>query len=398
MRGNPAPARTRAINTGGQTQGLAQIARGMLGVSIGVVLFGLANGGNFAVVAVEMAAAGAPETLVGLTTSTYFLGTLTASFTCGRLVTRLGHIRAFALFAAIAGLATATMMFVPSIWVWPFLRYLTGFGIGGYYVVVESWFNHAATNDTRGRTLAFYETVRLTSVALGAFVFLSLGEVLGFGVFAATGLLYLAAILPVAMNRQGKPRIETQNPLGIGQLCRRAPLGVACCVVGGLTTAAIYGLLPLYGEQSGLGPRELSAFVSAAHLGAFAVQFPAGYLSDRLGRRGVILLLSLLCAGTALIMGLTGDHNLTVLLLAGTVIGGICHTVHTMGAVYTNDFLDPASYVKGAAALLIAYDVGTVFGPAIASLAMQAIGKGGLFLFIAGFMAMLAVVTKATRR
>jgi len=376
---------------------LLRIARSMLGVSLGVSFFALANGGNFALVAVEMSAAGASETLVGLSTSTYFLGTLTASLTCGRVVGRLGYVRGFGLFALIAALTTGLLALAEPVALWPTVRYFTGIGIGGIYVVLDSWFNHATPNESRGRTFAFYETVRLTSVSLGSFLFLGLGEVVGADVFLATGLLYLLAILPVSANRHGQPPKSDRPRARFMALFRLAPLGICCCLVGGLTTGAIYGLVPLFGKQSGLTTAELSAFVFFSRFGAFLFQLPSGYLADRLGRHGVIVALGLLCSAGALFLATQEAAAFPLLILAGLVTGGTCHTITMLGVIATNDRLVPDAYLGAAAGLLIAYDIGTVSGPLLAALAMQALGKGGLYVFMIALMLPLAGLALLTR-
>lgn len=386
------------MQMGEQGHSLLRIARSMLGVSLGVSCFALANGGNFAVLAVEMAAAGADETLVGLSTSTYFLGTLTASLTCGRVVAALGYVRAFALFAVIAALTTASLSLVSPLWLWPLVRALTGFGIGGIYVVLDSWFNHATGNATRGRTYAYYETVRLTSVSVGSFLFIGLSGWVGANVFLATGLLYLLAILPVSHNRSGEPSRTTSQRLRFAQLFRLAPVGMVFCMVGGLTTGAIYGLVPLFGRASGLTMAELAAFVFCSHFGAFIVQLPAGTLSDLFGRGRVVLWLSLLCAASALFLALSERPPVPLLILAGLVTGGICHTVYMLGTIDTNDRLEPAAFLGAAACLLIAYDLGTISGPLLASLAMAAVGPGGLYIFIAALMLLLALLQGIRRQ
>lgn len=365
----------------------------MAGVSAGVMLFGLSNGGNFALVAIEMSSNGASDTLVGLATSAYFTGTLAASLTCGALVARIGHKRSFALAALIACLSTAALGFIDQTAIWPLVRVATGYAIGMFYVVVESWFNHAAHNRNRGRVLAGYETVRLVSVAAGSFVLLALHAAVGQPVFLFAGLLYIAAILPVAFNRLSGPPPAPRANLPFRRLASRAPLGLACCFVGGLTTAAIYGLVPLYGRQAGLDAVALPTLIFASHFAAFFVQLPTGMLSDRIGRNRTIFLLCLagsLAAGT---LGLLERPSLAIVMAAGAVTGGICHTIFTLGIVSANDRLDPASYVAGAAVLLVVYDIGTVAGPMAAATLMGAIGEGGLYLFIAALMGALTLLS-----
>ncbi len=364
-------------------EGLGRILRSMAGVSFGVALFGLSNGGNFALVALEMAKSGASDSSVGLATSAYFAGTLTASLTCSALVARLGHKWAFACAAVLAALSTGALLLVEQPAVWPLVRAVTGYAIGTYYVVVDSWFNHATENRTRGRVLATYETVRLTAVAGGSFLLIGLYESIGLSVFLIAGLLYASAILPASLNRLSGPVPDSRLRFPFFLVARRAPLALVCCFVGGLTTAAIYGLVPLYGRYLALGTLALSAFVFFSHFGAFFVQYPAGLLSDRLGRNPTIVVLCLLGAMAAGLLGVLERPALPLLLVAGAICGGICHTIFTLGTVYANDRLDPAAYTAGAAVLMVSYESGTVAGPAAAALTMETFGPRGLYLFIA---------------
>lgn len=369
---------------------VGHVIRSTLGVSLGVALFGLANGGLFALIGVRLPEAGASDALVGLVSSAYFLGTLTVSLTGGWLVARLNHVRSFTLFAVVAGLSTVALTVSSSELAWPLLRYLTGCGIGGYYVVVESWFNHAARNEGRGRSLAYYESVRLTSVAAGSLVFLNLGNSVPASPFALAGALYVAAILPVMLNARSRPHIERRARPSLKSIVAAAPLGVWCCAVGGLVTGAIYGLVPLYGAKLGLGAVEVSVFVFVNHFAALLVQYPVGLLSDRYGRLRVIVGMTLLLAAAALSLAVVETPGLGHLLAASVVVGGVGHTLHTIGVVYANDRLDPTAFIHAAAALLVAYDVGTSVGPLVASLAMTAVGPAGLYWFMAAFAASVA--------
>jgi len=374
------------------TAPLTAILRGMLGVSIGVVLFGLSNGGNFALVALKMSEIGTSDYLVGLATSAYFAGALMASLTCSRLVVRIGHKRAFAAAAALACLSTMTLVVVQDVALWPIIRASTGYAIGSFYVVVESWFNHATQNRTRGRVLAFYETLRLSAVATGSFVLIGLYDALGLSVFLIAAVLYFSAILPISLNRLAGPTPNPTLRFPVRPMLRRAPLGLACCFVGGLTTAALYGLVPLYGRYMSLGAMALPAFVFLSHFGAVFAQYPVGMLSDRAGRSLTILLLCLVCVAAAGFLGLSDRPVLPIVLVAGAVCGGLCHTVFTLGAVYTNDRLESDSFTLGAGLLLVVYDLGTVVGPALASLTMEALGGRGLYVFIGATMAGLAAL------
>src|SRR5690606_19541641 len=83
------------------------------------------------------------------------------------LIGRVGHIRVFAAFASVA----STVFLLFAIFVdpvaWFVMRVLTGTCLAGLYVVAESWLNHAATNETRGKILSIYMIVAYAAYGLG---------------------------------------------------------------------------------------------------------------------------------------------------------------------------------------------------------------------------------------
>src|ERR1700761_3128404 len=97
----------------------------------------LANGffGTFTSLRVAIEGFDAP----GLVLSAYFAGFTLGAFRCGRIIERVGHIRAYAAFAGLVAAATAVMPLMVGSLAWVVLRALVGFGCAGIFVTTESW-------------------------------------------------------------------------------------------------------------------------------------------------------------------------------------------------------------------------------------------------------------------
>jgi len=364
----------------------------MFGVSAAVVLYGLANGGNFALVALELGRSGASDTVVGLATSAYFIGALAASIIGVAIVGRLGHRRAFVLSAILAGGSTLCLAAIQDSTIWPFARTVTGFAMGLYYLVIESWFHHAITNHGRGRLIAAYETLRIVSVSFGSFVLIALYGAIGLPVFIIAGALYITAITPVLRNRLTAPPPNTAFRPSLRPLLPKALLGLLCCLVGGLTTGSIYGLLPLYAQQTGQTTVMISALVFATHFGSVFIQMPSGIFTDRVGRNAAIALVSTIGMVAAMIVAVNTNLPWFALLGASAIMGGACHTIFALGTIYANDHLNEATFVSGAAALNITYDIGTILGPVGVALLMQSLGPEGFYYGQAALMGSVVAV------
>ena len=73
---------------------------------IAVLLLGL--GLLATALGVRAAAEGFPDSITGLVMSAYFGGFVIGTYVCPGIVRRVGHIRAFAVFAAMAGVLAFT--------------------------------------------------------------------------------------------------------------------------------------------------------------------------------------------------------------------------------------------------------------------------------------------------
>ncbi|MEJ2553148.1 MAG: hypothetical protein P8079_03805 [Gammaproteobacteria bacterium] len=62
------------------------------------------------------------ELVTGLIMSAYFLGFIAGAYLCPPLITRVGHIRAFAATAAVASPAVLTHAMIIDPWAWCGIR------------------------------------------------------------------------------------------------------------------------------------------------------------------------------------------------------------------------------------------------------------------------------------
>ena len=112
-------------------------------------LIQLANGffGTFVSLRVAIESFDAP----GLVLSAYFAGFTLGAFGCGRIIERIGHIRAYAAFAGLVAAAAAVMPLLIGSLAWVVLRAVVGFGCAGIFVTTESWLTAKALPPERGR-------------------------------------------------------------------------------------------------------------------------------------------------------------------------------------------------------------------------------------------------------
>ena len=70
-------------------------------------------------------------------------------------------------------------------------------------------------------------------------------------------------------------------------------------------------------------------------------------------------------------------------MLASAAWGAVAFPLYAVSVAHTNDHAQPGEYVMISSGLLLMYGIGAIAGPFLASLAMQAVGAGGLYLYAA---------------
>ena len=84
-----------------------------------------------------------------------------------RLVRHVGHVRAFSGLISLAAIIALLMGIVVDDTAWLLLRALTGFATAGTSMIIESWLNERANNESRGMIFSFYMLITLTGAVGG---------------------------------------------------------------------------------------------------------------------------------------------------------------------------------------------------------------------------------------
>jgi MFS family permease len=361
-------------------------------VLIGVTFAQLALGALTPLVSVLLAQHDVPTPYIGLVASSYYIGFLLGSLSCDKIVDRVGHIRAFAVFSAVAADCALLHATSSSPLSWGVLRAVTGYAMAGVFLIVESWLNAKVSSTSRGRIFAAYLLVTWTASAVGPQM-LNVAHPFEAFLFILIAIGFVTALVPMALTQVSNPEIAGRSHFGIRRLFEISPLGVVACCASGLVNSAFYGLIPVYGKALGLDAQRLSFLLTTALVGGLASQYPIGMLSDRFGRRPIMLagLIGATLVAVAMIL-LRGQSFLALLVLA-FVYAGMTAPLYGLGVGQTNDYIAPKDFVGVSGGLLFAWALGASAGPAVASGVMGGLGPHGLFVYIAAVLATIAAFT-----
>jgi len=356
------------------------LMRSLSALMVSVALLMLSNSLFSTLLALRGKVEGYSNEFIGLTMSVYFIGFCIGTFRSGPLINRVGHIRSFAAFGAIASASTLCFVLVMHPWAWLIARLVMGASIAGMLVVAESWLNNRASNEIRGTVLAIYIGIGYLAAAIGQQA-LPWSNPADANLFLLVAIFLSLAVVPVSLTRATHPDPIPSPRLDLRRLLFTSPAAVTGCFAAGLAIGALWGLGPIYARDIGLSVNQVAMFMSAALLGGLLFQLPIGRLSDRLDRRGVLLGTTLLGGLMAIILALGPALPFPALLGAIFLYYGFTSTLYPLSLAYANDYLEHDDVITMGSGFVLAFSVGAALGPIAASLTMRWTGPSGLFLF-----------------
>jgi len=268
----------------------------------------------------------------------------------------------------------------PYVWLWAVGRVLIGFCFSAVYVTAESWLNNAADNSNRGQALSLYMIVQTLGI-VAAQAMLLVADPGGFILFVIPSVLVSLAITPILLSISPTPAFDTTKPMSLSELMSFSPLGcVGMFILGGIFSAQ-FGMSSVYGAEAGLSVAQISTFVATFFIGAVLLQYPIGWMSDRIDRRYLIIVVSII-GGLGCVLGMLMGHVFTLLLASAFIIGGMANPLYSLLIAHTNDFLEHENMAAASGGLIFINGLGAVLGPVITGWMMgTSLGPAGFYLF-----------------
>jgi MFS family permease len=358
---------------------------------LGFFLLQMSNGLQGTLLAVRADLEGFGATLTGLVMSGFFAGMCLGSFLAGSLIRRAGHIRTFAALASIAsGAALLHLILIDPI-VWIIVRSLTGFCFAGLIVAVESWLNASVASAERGRLLSVYAMVGMSAGVVGQLLF-NVADPSGYVLFLLVSIGMSFALVPTALSQASAPASDIeQEPPSVRKLWRLSPFGTVAMLMAGATVGAFFGLAPVFAQRIGFGQSEIAVLMAAATAGGFALQFPLGWLSDRVDRRAVCIAVAALAVAVVLAVPRLSVLPLWPSLAIAFLLGGVLLPTMSLIVAHVNDRAPPHLLIAASSGLVLMQGIGAAGGPLAAGLALDAIGPAGLLYSLAGIQSVIAL-------
>lgn len=323
---------------------------------------------------------------IGLNTTFYYLGVALASPFVPWLMRRASR-SCVVTGMLLDALTTALFPLCDGVFLWHLLRFVGGVGTALSLIPMETLVNHNAAPERRARDFGIYAVCVALGIALGSVLGLPLyphaprlAFALGGGVtLLATSLAWV--VMPV--------RSEVPPSAGSGSSCRAGVLGFGTAWVQGFLEGGMITFLSIYLLSLGHVEATISGLLGGLFAGVILAQLPVAWLADRLGRLRVLLA----CHGLLLVGLLLLPFTRHIGLIAGWlfVLGACCGALYPLGLALLGERIGAASLAKANAWYLTSNCAGSLCGPLVIGLAIDAFGLSAQFSV--GALAVLIVLT-----
>ena len=360
---------------------MIETIKSFIALLIATTIVTMGSGLLSSLLSINMNLHGYSEQIIGWVMACNYLGLVLGIFFCQGIVSHVGHIRTFAVFAAlITAISLLHGMYI-SPWFWAILRIGNGLCITGLFTVIESWLNEKVNPVFRGRLLSIYMILVYFGLGSGQFL-LNFNDVQGKSIFMLAGILFAVCLIPISTTRAVNPQPLRVPRYNLVKLFQLAPFSMVGCFVAGLINSSFYALGPMLGLEIGLQVYQVSLFMSITVWSGLCFQWPVGLLSDRLNRLTVLSALGFLAMLVSISIAKFGTSGLGI-LLSLTACFGVVFTIYPVAMARAQDNIKKEDIVPVSAALILFFGLGACFGPVIASTVMAKAGPWGLYHFTA---------------
>ena len=362
---------------------------GVWALLLGILLIMLGNGMHFTLIGLRGGIEGFSAAELAIVTSGYFLGFLSGARITPIMIRRVGHVRVFAALGSFMSAALIAFPLLTEPWAWTLLRILIGFCMSGIYVAAESWLNNAATNENRGKILSAYMIAQTLGI-IGAQGILTLGDAATSVLFIGASILVSISFAPILLSATPVPAAEVARAMSMRKLFVSSPLGTIGIFLLGSIYATQSGMGAVFGSQIGMSAAQIALFIATLFAGALVLQYPIGWLSDRMDRRKLIF-------GAAAIgvffcaLGWITAGGFWFLMVSAFFAGGMTTPLYALFLAYTNDTLAREDMAAASGGLVFTFGLGAIAGPLVTGWAMETLGPFAFWLVLGATFAAIAL-------
>ena len=204
-------------------------------------------------------------------------------------------------------------------------------------------------------------------------------------------MAFSLSLVPISLADRSRPAPPETFQFDLKAVWRISPNACVGVFAIGLTNSAFRLIGPIYAREMGLGVGDIALFVAAGILGGAVLQYPLGWMSDRIDRRWPVVLSTSGAMLAGLFLSLSPISGNFALFGGAFVFGAFALPLYSLSLAHANDRAAPSQMLLVSAGLLFLFSIGATLGPLIASVVIQRYGAPAFFFYTSAVHAILIV-------
>ncbi|WP_433707012.1 MFS transporter [Paenibacillus illinoisensis] len=352
-----------------------------------IVVAGISQGLLLPVLSIFLEQKGVSPGLNGLNAAALYVGSFAMTLVAERLLGAVGFKKLIVGGLLFVMFPLILFPYLPDIKIWFILRLVVGIGDSALHYAAQLWVLLVTAPEKRGRYISLYGMSYGLGFSIGP-----LGiKLLGFGEAVPFWVLFIcmAAVLLLVLMRLPDTKPEKAEHAQLPERRFRRSWAWAWYA---LIPALLYGYMeagmnsnfPVYGLRIGLDANQISSLLPFVGIGGLFLQLPLGILSDRFGRKKVLMSAGIAGGVMFMLVPVAGTHFWCTLVLL-TVAGGLVGSFFSLGLAYAADILPKALLPAANVVASFHFTIGSILGPNLGGQMINWISPGSMFILLGCF-------------
>ncbi|MCA0971917.1 MFS transporter [Halobacillus litoralis] len=362
-----------------------------------VTISGFSQGMLLPLIAVILEQNGTSSSINGLHATGLYIGILISSPFMEKPLQKLGFKPMIMIGGALVFVSLALFPFWQALWFWFMLRVTVGIGDQILHFGTQTWITATSAKETRGRSIAFYGLFFSLGFTLGPLM-TNLLDISLYAPFLVSSALSLFVWLFMLRVRNEMPEKDHTTAYGTSSIKRFAKalrlswVAFLPPLTYGFLEATLHGIFPVYGMRIGHDVNILSFIIPSFAAASLLSQIPLGALSDRIGRKKVIL--TVVTGGVVAFLFAAFFENSVVWLFTTFAFAGLCvGSLFSLGISYMTDLLPKELLPAGNILCGMAFSVGSILGPFFSGAFLDWFPGLSFFYIIVGLLVVVFLST-----
>lgn len=348
-----------------------------------VAISGFSQGMLLPLIAVIFEKSGISSGMNGMNATALYIGILLASPFMEQPLRKFGYKKIILIGGFMVVVALALFPLWQNFWFWLLLRFFIGIGDHALHFATQTWITSSSPEATRGRNLSLYGLFFGIGFAVGPLMtpLVNISPSLPFIISSAMCLVGWVFIFALKNeypdNDEGVGSFKDTGKR-FGQALKYGWVAFLPPLSYGFLESSLNGIFPVYALRSGIEVSHVSILLTSFAVGGIITQLPLGMLSDRLGRRKVLIVILFLGFASFSAASFLEESFIGLFicfLSAGMVVG----STFSLGIAFMTDIMPKNLLPTGNLLCGIAFSLGSLTGPSIGGVIIQAFNQISFF-------------------